>query len=393
MKITDEKLDEMLKDKRIRSKYKTFEFRNRDYAKEKTTPPVFRRLAVIAVAALLAAGLIIAGVVTAAKTASHGIPTPPDVTETVPVPVTDKDTEAINTPDTETKTPDSKTEADVTVVKITPDEDTTGEDITDIQTDPIENTTGEDIADTQTDPIEETKEPVTQPLTEEITTSADTQTVTEEITTLENQSVNPTLYPLEYESISDLREAVNRKNGADIYKEFSEQGATSEQLDKITFFIEKLSSQNNAVPCLDGKMIELRNKEGFTNISLFASEAYGLPCIFYHPSVSTGENYYIKITYLPDEIAGQNDKTVSEIIKGLSPNSPNVNNLGNQHKSIYEQTLNLADREVTALIYEYKNDSRNSTIFVYDDLLVEVRGNPDVWSAPWFSNLSFGSFQ
>lgn len=103
MKITDEKLDEMLKDKRIRSKYKTFEFRNRDQAKEKTTPPVFRRLAVIAVAALLAAGLIVVGIVTAAKTASHGIPTPPDVTETVPVPVTDKDVESTDTVVTDTQ--------------------------------------------------------------------------------------------------------------------------------------------------------------------------------------------------------------------------------------------------------------------------------------------------
>ncbi len=146
MKITDEKLDEMLKDKRIRSKYKTFEFRNRDHAKEKTTPPAFRRLAVIAVAALLAAGLIAVGIVTAAKTASHGIPTPPDVTETVPVPVTDKDTEATNTPDTETKTPDSKTDADVT--------------------------------DNQTDPIDETKEPVTEMA--EVTTYSDPSTNTEE---------------------------------------------------------------------------------------------------------------------------------------------------------------------------------------------------------------------
>ena len=332
MKITDEKLDEMLKDDRVRSKYKTFEFHKRTQTAENKRSPVLRRLAVIAVAALLAAGLIAVGIVTAAKTANHGIPTPPDVTETIPVPTTEKDTEATNMTDTKTEPANSETEAD-------------------------------------------------------------TQTVTEEITTLENQSVNPTLYPLEYESISDLREAVIRNNGADIYKEFSEQGATSEQLDKITFFIEKLSSQNNAVPNLDGKMIELRNKEGFTNISLYASEAYGLPCIFYHPSVSTGENYYIKITYLPDEIASQNNKVASEIIKELSPNAPNLDNLGNQHNNIYEQEITLADREVTALVYEYKNDSRNSTIFVYDDLLVEVRGNPDVWSALWFSNLSFVSFQ
>ncbi len=119
--------------------------------------------------------------------------------------------------------------------------------------------------------------------------------------------------------------------------------------------------------------------------------AYGLPCIFYRPSVSTGENYYIKITYLPDEIAGQKDKTVSEIIKELSPNAPNLDNLGNQHNNIYEQEITLADRDVMALIYEYKNDSRNSTIFVYDDVIVEVRSNPNEWTKQLFSDLSFGA--
>ena len=62
------------------------------------------------------------------------------------------------------------------------------------------------------------------------------------------------------------------------------------------------------------------------------------------------------------------------------------------HKNIYNQTITLRDREVTALVCEYKDDPRNSTIFVYGDLLVEVKGKPDVWTAEWFSSLSFESF-
>ena len=144
MKISDSDFEKLLQSEEKHSYNKTIAFQG---APEKPAGrPAFRRLAVIAVAALLGVGLIAVGIVTAAKTASHGIPTPPDVTETVPVPATDKDTEATNTQDTETKTPDSKTEADVT--------------------------------DNQTDPIDETKEPVTE--MSEVTTYSDPSTNTEE---------------------------------------------------------------------------------------------------------------------------------------------------------------------------------------------------------------------
>ncbi len=142
-------------------------------------------------------------------------------------------------------------------------------------------------------------------------------------------------------------------------------------------------------PMLDGKPIAYRNEEGFSNITFFVRELYGLPWIAYYPEVSTDENPFIKITYLPESIETNNDPSASAVIKQLSPNSPNVNNLGTQHKSIYERKIKLRDREVTALVCEYKDDPRNNTAFVYGDLLIEVRGTPEVWGDGWFSALSF----
>ena len=160
MKISDSDFEKLLQSEEKHSYNKTIAFQG---APEKPAGrPAFRRLAVIAVAALLAVGLIAVGIVTAAKTANHGIPTPPDVTETVPVPVTEKDTETAGTLDTKTEPADSETVAD----------------ITDVQTEPDANSTGEDITDIQTDPIEETKEPVTE--TAEVTTNSDPSTNTEE---------------------------------------------------------------------------------------------------------------------------------------------------------------------------------------------------------------------
>ena len=152
-------------------------------------------------------------------------------------------------------------------------------------------------------------------------------------------------------------------------------------------FVERVKSDKSFPhPMLDGKEIAYRNKEGFGNITFFVSELYDLPWIWYFPKVSTGENFYIGVTYLPE---GVKDTSASDAIESLSPNSANVNNLGKQHKSIYERQIKLDGREVTALIMEYNDDTRSSIFFVYDDLLVSVRCDPTVWTNEWFARLSF----
>ena len=156
-----------------------------------------------------------------------------------------------------------------------------------------------------------------------------------------------------------------------------------------TSFLEKIEANRSVPqPMLDNKSITYRNKEGFSNITFFVNELYGLPWIWYFPTVSTGENFYIAITYLPD-VERQRNMMASEVIKELSPNSANIDNLGKQHESICNRQIALGDREVTALIIEYKEDTRDSIFFVYEDLLVMVRCNSDVWSDQWFSTLSF----
>ena len=152
-------------------------------------------------------------------------------------------------------------------------------------------------------------------------------------------------------------------------------------------FVERVKTDKSFPrPMQDGKEIEYRNKEGFHNITFFVRELYSLPWIWYFPSVSTYENFYIGVTYLPEGIT---DSSASDAIKSISPNSPNVNNLGEQHKNIYERQLKLYDRTVTALVIEYKEDARNSVFFIYGDLLILVRCNPDVWRDEWFARLSF----
>ncbi|HHT54667.1 MAG TPA: hypothetical protein GX011_07060 [Clostridiales bacterium] len=154
-------------------------------------------------------------------------------------------------------------------------------------------------------------------------------------------------------------------------------------------FVDKVKSDKSFPhPMLEGDPITYRNEEGFSNITFLGNELYNLPWIWYFPTVSTGENFYIAITYLPDG-ERQRNMTASEVIKELSPNSANIDNLGKQHENICNRQIALGDREVTALVIEYKEDTRDSIFFVYEDLLVMVRCNSDVWSDQWFSTLSF----
>ena len=138
--------------------------------------------------------------------------------------------------------------------------------------------------------------------------------------------------------------------------------------------------------------INLDIKDGYSNISVFPSEAYGLPWVIFYPSVPTGENFYIKLTCLPDSIVKtQQAPPASNVIKIISPDSPNINNVGELHERIYDRITELEGRKVTAMVIEYKTDKRDSIFFVYGEMLVEVRCDPAVWDAKWFSCLSFES--
>ena len=207
----------------------------------------------------------------------------------------------------------------------------------------------------------------------------------------EENPVTPLIYPAEFNSFSELQNAIDPQNEKNLFAYFEEQRVEGGQNEAVRAFVRAIRSYDNVVPYLNGIAIELIHKDGFPNINMFASELYKLPWLWYSPNIP-GENLYIKTTFLPESLLSKDNLTASKVIKELSPGSPNVGNTGERHKSIYENEIALSDRTVTALVIEYKTDKRNSTFFVYDNLLVEVRNDPEIWDADWFASLSFGAF-
>ena len=157
-----------------------------------------------------------------------------------------------------------------------------------------------------------------------------------------------------------------------------------------TYFLDRVNEEGSFPrPMLHGEPIEYRNRNGFQNITFFVHELYGLPWVWYYPKTSNGSNHMICITYLPEDIRKHEGITASEVIKQLAPNGPNVGNVNKNYEDIYNKKLKLADREVTALVLDPKDDTRDFTFFVYDDMLIKVTSDPEVWSEEWFSELSF----
>ena len=105
---------------------------------------------------------------------------------------------------------------------------------------------------------------------------------------------------------------------------------------------------------------------------------------------------FVKVAYIPEGILeGKNDLTVAEVLKELSSDSVGDYHWGPYHKNVYNTNLKLQDREVTALIieYNYKAYHLETMIFVYDNLLVVISIDLDLWDISWFQYFGFAPLQ
>ena len=77
----------------------------------------------------------------------------------------------------------------------------------------------------------------------------------------------PYISSFDYDSFSEFKKAINKEKK--LYAELSDMRASEEITANFKAFVEKYQSQGVIVPYWNGKEIELRNEEGFSNISFF----------------------------------------------------------------------------------------------------------------------------
>ncbi len=204
---------------------------------------------------------------------------------------------------------------------------------------------------------------------------------------IDNSHTNPH-HNVSYDTLQELQRSIKYDYGEEQYAAMADAEG-QEIADNLRHFIDALRAEDVPVPCQNGQPIELQNEDNFSNITVFLNEAYDLPWIWVFPAVSTGENFYIQYTPLP---AGfQADTPITEVLDQLAPSRATKDNfkLFEHLRSVSEEPLILKNRTVTVQRTCYRDDSRDTLQFVYGDLLVIVRCDPEIWTDDWFVTLSF----
>ncbi len=193
-----------------------------------------------------------------------------------------------------------------------------------------------------------------------------------------------------FSSYSELYKALN--NGESLIGDESDYG----EIFNNTASAFENNDIDLLVPAVNEHECDLRNREGFSNISLMSAELYNLPWIWYHCKVNES-NIDIKLAYLSIIEAGElsSAKTYCDILKQIAPDAPNPNNYQKyeSYQRIYESEIRLADdKYVTAMVSEIKNNSNIYVMFDYDGILVSVYADESTLSEPFWSSFSLKKY-
>ena len=171
------------------------------------------------------------------------------------------------------------------------------------------------------------------------------------------------------------------------------QGIKGSMGETYTAFVDKVEKDGEfPQPMLNSQPIPYQNMEGFSNITFFPSELYGLPWVWYHCLVE-GERVNIQITYPACKgVAVDPAKDVSEMLKAVAPNAVNPDNYKDRpsYKAVYLQSIPMEAGEVGVLVYEIKNSNKKIYTFFAGEALVMVTDYEGVMTHPLWRRFSVG---
>ncbi len=149
------------------------------------------------------------------------------------------------------------------------------------------------------------------------------------------------------------------------------------------------------VPEYNGKLSELRKKEGLSSISLLTKELFGLPWIWYH-CVINDKNYQVKVTY-PEivDIDLKNAKSYLEVVSIIYPDSPKPDNYTKypSYKSVYEKEYTFCDgTTVLALVGELNDDTTVYVRFYLYGAMIVVQCDSSLVAEDFFKSFKISEY-
>lgn len=150
------------------------------------------------------------------------------------------------------------------------------------------------------------------------------------------------------------------------------------------------------LPRRNGELMDLYEITYFTREGRFDD----LPCIWYHCLYNNNE-VRVQITYpsVAYNTADFPKLHTSEILRILSPDDSIFgkiedfdykNYLQGRYKNIYRTDLELLDKKVTAVVYEYKENNKIDIYFYYHNAMVWITSKSDVLNEEFFKSFSLG---
>ena len=178
---------------------------------------------------------------------------------------------------------------------------------------------------------------------------------------------NSTIY--HFDSYEELKNILLSKNSDQIQEEKALYGA------KYEIFLDHISNADNVkIPNLNGEELPLREKEGFSHISLMTYDFLALPWIWYH-CVYGDNSVTVKITY-PELFLNQDltGKSAHEILKLINEKAVSVDNYTEfeNYEKAYLKDIELKNATVSAVVYEIKNSDKIFIKFYYNDVFVSI---------------------
>ena len=174
--------------------------------------------------------------------------------------------------------------------------------------------------------------------------------------------------PYEFDTYDELKDAFSKGNSKSIIQ--SEKSFWGIEFKR---FVETITENNLLkLPKVCGELLPLRDNDSLPKIDVFKMELYELPWIWFHGEID-GKTVRVKIAY-PTYVEVDEQMDASQILQLIYSEALNVHNYqeSEYYENVYLEEIQLKDRTVSAVVFDYADRKGDSFCFYYDGFWISI---------------------
>ncbi len=208
----------------------------------------------------------------------------------------------------------------------------------------------------------------------------------------------PLLPSMYYETVEELSKSILDDFSQAALSQM-EREMSSESVKSIRDFIEGRKKDNIIyVPFYQEQACSFMNREGFHNITIYPFELYERAWVLFDAKLDDAA-VSVKTLYLDflseNTLSEAKNKGASWLIRQIASEAPNIYNVDSypDYANIYEKSIELQDKSVTALVKELKDSEIIHVDFIYKNMLVSLVADSNTLTPELYAELSLGSVE